>query len=161
MCCRRPPRSKSGKRGCAGSHAPGGSLPSPLSSACLSNLSLDEFVDRMETIHKRACRHQPQLSASVQGESCDCAFESGTRRVKPYVVLIRIGCHGLVVSQSSSRRSKEHCLYSCGSLVLHVWKNVSISIQRKGRARVSKLLRNNFGRHSAANAIVAAEWRKS
>jgi hypothetical protein len=60
----------------------------------------------------------------------------------------RIGCHGVVVSQSSSRRSKEHCLYSCGSLVLHVWKNVSISIQRKGRARVSELLRNNFGRHS-------------
>jgi len=31
-------------------------------------------------------------------------------------------------SQSSSRRSKEHCLYSCGSFGLHVWKNVSIAI---------------------------------
>jgi len=30
----------------------------------------------------------------------------------------RIGYHGIVVSQPSGRGSKEHCLYSCGSLVL-------------------------------------------
>ncbi len=71
-------------------------------------------------------------------------FESGTRRVKPYVGLI-VSCAGIVISLSSSRSSNEHCLYSRGSLVLHVRKNVSISIQRKGCARVSKLLRNSFG----------------
>jgi hypothetical protein len=38
-------------------------------------------------------------------------------------------------------------LYSCGGLVLHVWKHVSIRVQREGRAGVSELLRNNFRRH--------------
>jgi hypothetical protein len=87
----------------------------------------------------------PELSASVQCESWDFALESGTRRVKSYVALIVSSASMVAVSQSSSRRFKEHCLYSCGSLVLHVWKNVSIGIQSEGRARVSKLLRNNFG----------------
>jgi hypothetical protein len=44
--------------------------------------------------------------------------------------------------------SKEHSLCSRGGLVLHVWKHVSISVQREGRAGVSELLRNNFRRHS-------------
>ena len=87
----------------------------------------------------------PELSASVQCESWDFALESGTRPVKSYVALIVSSATMFAFSQSSSRRSKEHCLYSCGSLVLHVWKNVSIGIQREGRASVSKLLRNNFG----------------
>ena len=91
---------------------------------------------------------KPELSASVQCESWDCAFESGTRRVKPYVVSIVSGATVSSLASRQARRSKEHCLHSGGSLVLHVWKNVSISIQRKGCARMSKLLRNNFGRHS-------------
>ena len=60
----------------------------------------------------------------------------------------RIGCRTLVLNDSSRCLSKEHCLYSCGSLVLHVWKHVSISVQREGRAGVPELLRNNFRRHS-------------
>jgi hypothetical protein len=34
----------------------------------------------------------------------------------------RIGCRAVVLNYSSRRRSKEHCLYPCDSLVLHVWK---------------------------------------
>lgn len=63
---------------------------------------------------------KPELSASVQGESWDCGFESGTRRAKPYVVLI---VSGATVSSSDSDQDvvpKEYRLYSCGSLILHV-----------------------------------------
>ena len=71
------------------------------------------------------------------------------------------GAEPFVLNDSSRCLSKEHSLYSCGGLVLHVWKHVSISVQREGRVGVSLLLRDNFGRHSAASAIVAAECRKS
>src|SRR5437868_7767724 len=53
-----------------------------------------------------------------------------------------------VFNDSSRCLSEEHSLYSCGSLVLHVWKHVSIGVQREGRAGMSELLRNNFRRHS-------------
>ena len=68
-----------------------------------------------------------------------------------YIIVIhrdRIGCRTLSPYDSSLCLSKEHSLYSCGSLVLHVWKHVSISVQREGRAGMSELLRNNFWRHS-------------
>jgi len=58
------------------------------------------------------------------------------------------GAEPFGINDSSRCRSKEHCLYSCGSLVLHVWKHVSVSVQREGRAGMSELLRNNFRRHS-------------
>ena len=60
----------------------------------------------------------------------------------------RIGCRVLGSQLLVSRRSNEHCLNPCGSLVLHVWKHVSISVQREGRAGMSELLRDNFWRHS-------------
>jgi len=52
----------------------------------------------------------------------------------------------LIISGAESLhlRSKEHCLYPSDSFVLHVWKHVSIGIQREGRAGVSELLRDNF-----------------
>lgn len=68
-----------------------------------------------------------------------------------YIILITSSSSGaelLVLNDSSRGLSKEHSFYSCGSLVLHVWKYMSISVQREGRAGVSELLRNNFRRHS-------------
>ena len=53
-----------------------------------------------------------------------------------------------VLNSSSRCVSKEHCPYSGGSLVLHVWKYMSLSVQRECRAGVSELLRYNFRRHS-------------
>ena len=41
------------------------------------------------------------------------------------------------------------CFYPCGSRVLHVWKHVSIGVQRECCAGMSKLLRNNLGRYSS------------
>ena len=45
---------------------------------------------------------KPELSPSVQCELRDCAFESGTRRVKPCVVLI---ASGATVSSLASRQA--------------------------------------------------------
>ena len=59
----------------------------------------------------------------------------GTRIHHCYCLVIVSGAELLVLNDSSRRLSKEHSLYSCGSLVLHVWKDVSISVQREGRAR--------------------------
>jgi len=63
-------------------------------------------------------------------------------------VFLGSGAELLVLNDSSPSLSEEHSFYSCGSLVLHVWKHVSISVQRKGRAGVTELLRNDFRRHS-------------
>jgi hypothetical protein len=96
---------------------------------------------------RRACRNSPELSASLKCESWVGAFESGIRRVKPYIVLMVSGAPGSSLASRQAVAPKS-IASTRGSLVLHVWKNVSVSIQRKGRARVSKLLRDNFGRHS-------------
>lgn len=69
----------------------------------------------------------------------------------------RIGCRTLGPNDSS-RCPWEYRLYSCSSLVLHVWKHVRIGVQREGRAGMSELLRNNLGHTPADKAIVAAEW---
>ena len=50
----------------------------------------------------RACRQQSRIVGIRTSESRDCAFESGTRRVKPYVVLI---ASGATVSSLTSRQA--------------------------------------------------------
>ena len=62
--------------------------------------------------------------------------------------MIVSGAEPSVLNDSLRCRSKEPCLYSCGSLDLHVWKHVSVSVQREGRAGMPELLRNNFRRHA-------------
>ena len=89
------------------------------------------------------------------------ALNSGTRCGTSYSFFVVSSAEFVVPIWSSRRRSEEHCFYPCGSFVLHVRKGMSISVQREGRAGVSELLRNNFRDTPAANAIVAAEWRKS
>ena len=68
--------------------------------------------------------------------------------VKSMYLRDRIGCRALrpqlVVTPSLERALP----LPCDSLVLHVWKHVSISVQREGRAGMSELLRDNFRRHS-------------
>jgi hypothetical protein len=75
-----------------------------------------------------------------------CTYNVGARCVESYLVLIAPGAD-FVLSYSSRRRPKEYCPYSCDSLVLHVRKYMSISVQREGRAGMSELLRDNFWRY--------------
>ena len=86
---------------------------------------------------------------------------SAPRYVINRYVFVVSGAELLVPNDSSLGLSEEHSFYSCCGLVLHVWKNMSISVQREGRAGVSELLRNNFWRHSRCQRDWAAEWRKS
>jgi hypothetical protein len=52
-------------------------------------------------------------------------------------VFVPSGVERIVLKDLSSGLSEEHSFYSCGSLVLHVRKHMSISVQREGRASVS------------------------
>src|ERR1700752_3705064 len=76
-------------------------------------------------------------------------------------VPILSGAEPFVLNDSSRCLSKEHSLYSCGSLVLHVWKHVTISVHVKAVLACPSCSETTFGDTPAANAIVAAEWSLS
>jgi hypothetical protein len=104
----------------------------------------------------------PESGKSELMKPPGCASDSGARCVKSYcLVLIISGAEPLLLSWSRCR-SKERCLYPCGGLVLHVWKHVSIGVQREGAVLACpSCSETTFGDTPAASAIVAAECRKS
>jgi hypothetical protein len=52
-------------------------------------------------------------------------------------IFVLSGAELIVLKDPSFGLSEEDSFYSCGSLVLHVRKHMSISVQREGRASVS------------------------
>jgi hypothetical protein len=92
----------------------------------------------------------PESGRSEPVKPQTCAYNLGTRCIKSYcLVLIASGADLCVLGYPSRPHSKEDCLYPCGRFVLHVWKHVSIRVQREGRAGMAELLRDNFWRHRA------------